>query len=100
MQESQIFKKYLSVYSNKNIDQYNTFLSSYVSGTDITLWDSNIPFSDVYYAKCRQDYRNSYDMAWNCANPLHSGYVVVEMYADMLLNAICNPFLDLDSMYC
>ncbi|KAK8405206.1 hypothetical protein O3P69_001639 [Scylla paramamosain] len=100
VQESQIFKKYLNIYSNNIIDQYNTFFSSYVSGTDITLWDSNIPFSDAYYVQCRQDYKNSYDMSWNCANPLHSGYVAVEMYINMLLNDICNPFLHLDSGYC
>ena len=100
LQESQIFKKHLNAYSNKNIDQYNTFFSSYVSGTDIILWDSNIPFSDVYYAQCRQHYRNSYDMSWNCANPLHTGYIIMEVYVNMLLNDICNPILDLDSLYC
>lgn len=100
LQESHIFKEYRNIYSNNNIDQYNTFLSLYVTGTDIILWDSNIPFSDMYHKQCKHNHRKTYDMTWNCADPMHSGYVIVEKYVDMLMNDVCNPFLDLDAEYC
>lgn len=99
-QERQIFKENGNIYSNNNIDQYNAFLTTYVTGTDIILWDSNIPFSDMYHAQCKHSNRKTYDMLWNCDDPLHSGYVIVEKYADMLLNDVCNPFLDLNDKYC
>lgn len=99
-QESRVFKKYHNIYSNSNIDQYNAFLSQYVTGTDIILWDSNIPLSDTYYQQCEHTHRKTYDMLWNCADPMHSGYVTVEKYVDMLINDVCNPYLDLDARYC
>lgn len=100
-QESGLFRKYRGVYSNNNIDLYNSFLSSCLTGTNIKVWDSNIPFSISYNAQCAQRNRNSFDMLWNCNNPLHTGYVMVEEYANIFLNEVCNSFIDqLDTSYC
>ncbi|XP_071536655.1 uncharacterized protein [Panulirus ornatus] len=100
IQESHIFKKYQGIYSNNNIDLYNSYLMKHFSDSSITLWDSNIPLSDIYYAKCRQNYKKSYDMLWICDNPLHTGFIMVEMYVNMLLNDVCNSFIDLDPTIC
>nr|XP_045594396.1 N-acetylneuraminate 9-O-acetyltransferase-like [Procambarus clarkii] len=100
IQELHIFKKYKGVYSNSNIDLYNNFVSSYLMDSSVTLWDSNIPFSKAYHANCVKSYRKSFDMLWDCDNPLHTGFVMVEKYADMFLNDICNSFINLDTTYC
>ncbi|KAK3872241.1 hypothetical protein Pcinc_022668 [Petrolisthes cinctipes] len=102
IQESGIFKEYTDIYSNHNIDQYNTFLSSFVKDTEIIPWNSNVLLSDLYHSQCRLHRRISYDKQWSCDNPLHTGYVMVEEYANMILNDVCNCYLGLDSrqIYC
>ncbi|KAK8729823.1 hypothetical protein OTU49_008342 [Cherax quadricarinatus] len=100
IQESHIFKKYQGAYSNNNIDLYNNFISSSLIGSSVAVWDSNIPFSQAYHAHCLTKYRKSFDMLWDCDNPLHTGFVMVEKYANMFLNDICNFYIDLDSTYC
>nr|XP_053655242.1 uncharacterized protein LOC128704211 [Cherax quadricarinatus] len=100
LKESHIFKKYQGAYSNNNIDLYNNFISSSLIGSSVAVWDSNIPFSQAYHAHCLTKYRKSFDMLWDCDNPLHTGFVMVEKYANMFLNDICNFYIDLDSTYC
>ncbi|XP_042239835.1 uncharacterized protein LOC121877932 isoform X2 [Homarus americanus] len=100
LQESRIFRKYRGIYSNSNIDLYNNFLSSYLTGSSITIWDSNIPFSDTYITQCVHGYKKSFDKLWDCGNPLHTGFIMIEKYANMFLNDVCNSYFDLNATYC
>nr|XP_027212796.1 uncharacterized protein LOC113805925 [Penaeus vannamei]XP_027212797.1 uncharacterized protein LOC113805925 [Penaeus vannamei] len=100
IQESHIFSDYQGIYSNRNIDRYNNYLRSILSTTKLLLWDSNIPFSKAYFSECEKNNRNSVDNTWNCDNPLHTGYIMVEEYANMILNDVCNPYLQLGEAFC
>ncbi|XP_063588820.1 uncharacterized protein LOC134765963 [Penaeus indicus] len=100
IQESHIYSEYQGIYSNQNIERYNNYLRSIISTTKLTLWDSNIPFSEAYFSECRKNNRNSLNKTWNCDNPLHTGYIMVEEYANMILNDVCNPYLQLGETFC
>ncbi|XP_037786329.1 uncharacterized protein LOC119582163 [Penaeus monodon] len=80
---------------------YNEIAVRELQGTGVTLWDSTLPLSVQYNDACIKMNKNTPPMFhWKCNDLSHLGYIVVEQFADMVYNAVCNKYLELDEDYC
>lgn len=80
---------------------YNEIAVRELHGTGMVLWDSTFPLSVQYNDACGKKKRNTPPLfRWKCNDSRHLGYIVVDQFANMIYNAICNKYLDLDDDYC
>lgn len=82
-------------------EMYNDIARQLLQGTGVVLWDSTLPLSVIYANECMKTRRLTpitYD--WKCHDVNHLGYIMLEQYADMVYNGICNRYLDLSDEYC
>ncbi|XP_037801394.1 uncharacterized protein LOC119596298 [Penaeus monodon] len=80
---------------------YNDIAVRELHGTGVTLWDSTIPLSAQYNDACAKKNRNTPPLfKWKCSDARHLGYIVVDQFANMVYNAVCNKYLDLDQDHC
>ncbi|XP_037786491.1 uncharacterized protein LOC119582347 [Penaeus monodon] len=88
-------------YSEKTIDLINRSAVHQLQGTGVIIWDSTVPLSVQYTDACLQHHKRTPPMfKWKCDDIGHLGYIFVDQVADMLYNAVCNKYLDLDEDYC
>ncbi|XP_068217871.1 uncharacterized protein [Palaemon carinicauda] len=77
--------------NNDNIDFYNDIARETLGGNHLELWDSAQPLSDLYNTECQKYDRNTPETEmWICRDKRHIGYIMIEQYLNMYLNAICN----------
>lgn len=68
------------------------------SGSEIAIWDSAIPLSEEYVKECQKEPKNIPGRWWVCKDKMHVGYIVIQEYLEMLLNYVCTPVLDSNSL--
>nr|XP_027217986.1 uncharacterized protein LOC113810564 [Penaeus vannamei] len=99
--DTQATRKRRFKYSEKTINLVNGMALHQLQGTGVTIWDSTLPLSVQYTDACLQHHKTTPPMfEWKCDDIGHLGYIFVEQVADMLYNAVCNEYLDLDEDYC
>ncbi|XP_069951726.1 uncharacterized protein [Cherax quadricarinatus] len=86
--------------SDENMDVYNSFSRFCLVGSEVAVWDSTVPLSSAYSQHCRKYNKISPDRTWRCDDGGHVGYIIIEKYVDMLMNYVCNRFLNLSDDYC
>ncbi|XP_047502023.1 uncharacterized protein LOC125047698 [Penaeus chinensis] len=80
---------------------YNEIAVRELQGTGVTVWDSTIPLSAQYNDACAKKNRNTPPLfRWKCNDARHLGYIVVDQFANMVYNALCNKYLDREGDYC
>ncbi|XP_047493536.1 uncharacterized protein LOC125042114 [Penaeus chinensis] len=88
-------------YSEETINLVNRRAVEQLQGTGVIVWDSTVPLSVQYTDACLQHHKRTPPMfKWKCDDIGHLGYIFVDQVADMLYNAVCNKYLDLDEDYC
>ncbi|XP_068237194.1 uncharacterized protein [Palaemon carinicauda] len=76
-------------FAQQLIDEYNAFAARLLRNTGVIVWDSCLPLSDMYVQECRRHPRNmKKSRHWLCNNKGHTGYIMVDQYANMVLNYI------------
>ncbi|XP_069989427.1 uncharacterized protein [Penaeus vannamei] len=82
--------------SVESIHTYNLIAREHLQGTGVTLWDSTLPLSVAYAHECLREQKTTPVLyTWKCHDDCHLGYLMLEQYADMVYNAVCNRFLGL-----
>ncbi|KAG7159492.1 uncharacterized protein LOC121877330 [Homarus americanus] len=85
----------------KNLQLYNSIVRESLEGTGVILWDSTLPLSQAYTSECVLRPKSLFpSYSWKCFDENHVGYIVVEQYADMILNDVCNKYMNLKPEYC
>nr|XP_045606320.1 uncharacterized protein LOC123763254 [Procambarus clarkii] len=87
-------------HNNVVTDQFNSLAREWLSGSGVLVWDSTLPLANQYVQQCIKHHRQTPDNTWKCNDVYHVGYIVIEQYADMLMNYICNRFLGVGDKYC
>lgn len=83
------------------IEKYNQIARETLDGTGVVVWDSTLPLSRAYTLECLAHPKTTPDTFWwKCNDKRHVGYILVDQYADMLLNYACNTHINLDSHFC
>ncbi|XP_047483366.1 uncharacterized protein LOC125035182 [Penaeus chinensis] len=80
---------------------YNSIAVQQLQETGTVFWDSTLRLSIAYTEECVRSNRiTPATNEWNCGDPGHIGYIMLDQYADMIYNAFCNRFLNLTDDYC
>lgn len=88
-------------YTIRNFQRYNSLARQAMKGTGVVVWDSTIPLSLNYVRKCHTHPEDTpVTFWWKCEDKTHVGYILVEQFADMVLNTLCNTYLGLGDDYC
>nr|XP_053642205.1 uncharacterized protein LOC128695555 [Cherax quadricarinatus] len=91
----------IAVNSRSNYGLYNKVVVEELAGTGVIIWDSTLPLSRVYTVYCETYPRNTPPMNhWKCGDAGHVGYILVDQYADMIINDYCNKYFNLGKNYC
>ncbi|XP_064098417.1 uncharacterized protein LOC135209633 [Macrobrachium nipponense] len=83
------------------IDSFNNATNDIFADTKVVVWDSNLPLTDMYNDECLRHPRSQKGQRlWACEDKGHIGYIVINQYANMLLNSICNAAMEAGADYC
>ncbi|XP_045623356.1 uncharacterized protein [Procambarus clarkii] len=90
-----------AINTRSNYPLYNKAALEELSGTGVIIWDSTLPLSRAYTLRCEaQPLHTPPWHHWNCLDPGHVGYILVDQYADMIINDYCNKYLNLGQDFC
>ena len=58
----------------------------------VQIFDAFFPLQERYNQLCRKyNFPNGLTKDWECLDKMHTGFIVNDHYAQMLLNYVCNP---------
>ncbi|XP_045623357.1 uncharacterized protein [Procambarus clarkii] len=91
-----------AINTQSNYPLYNNAAMEALSGTGVIIWDSTVPLSRAYNVRCMTPplLHTPPWHHWNCLDKAHVGYILVDQYADMIINDYCNKFLNLGPEFC
>ncbi|XP_045623359.1 uncharacterized protein [Procambarus clarkii] len=90
-----------AMHTRSNYPLYNKAALEELSGTGVIIWDSTLPLSRAYTLRCEaQPLHTPPWHHWNCLDRGHVGYILVDQYADMIINDYCNKYLNLGQDFC
>ncbi|XP_069177056.1 uncharacterized protein [Procambarus clarkii] len=90
-----------AINTRSNYPLYNKAALAALSGTGVIIWDSTVPLSRAYILRCEAQLLHTPPWHhWNCLDPYHVGYILVDQYADMIINDYCNKYLNLGKDFC
>ncbi|XP_045623360.1 uncharacterized protein [Procambarus clarkii] len=90
-----------AINTRSNYPLYNKAALEELSGTGVIIWDSTLPLSRAYTLRCEaQPLHTPPWHHWNCLDKGHVGYILVDQYADMIINDYCNKYLNLGQDFC
>ncbi|XP_069179627.1 uncharacterized protein [Procambarus clarkii] len=83
--------------SFRNYVLYNKIAVQELSGTGVIIWDSTRPLSTDYAHHCikNPEMQTPPYFYWKCQDLGHVGYILVDQYADMIINDFCNKHLNI-----
>nr|XP_045619620.1 uncharacterized protein LOC123771213 [Procambarus clarkii] len=86
-----------AVKSIRNYVLYNKIAVQELSGTGVIIWDSTRPLSTDYAHHCikNPEMQTPPYFYWKCQDLGHVGYILVDQYADMIINDFCNKHLNI-----
>lgn len=88
-------KEVLKTHSNYVL--YNEIAVQELAGTGVVVWDSTVPLSDGYARECIRSPNKQTPpyFHWKCQDLGHVGFILVDQYADMVINDFCYKHLNL-----
>ncbi|XP_063597975.1 uncharacterized protein LOC134774583 [Penaeus indicus] len=90
LQVAYIEKPRVKSFTVDHIREYNALYKQALENTGVVFWDSTLPLSRAYNQECLRNPRHFGDtLWWMCKDVVHVGYILVNQYADMVLNAAC-----------
>ncbi|XP_069192084.1 uncharacterized protein [Procambarus clarkii] len=90
-----------AINTRSNYPLYNKAAVAALSGTGVIIWDSTVPLSRAYTLRCEAQLLHTPPWHyWNCQDPCHVGYILVDQYADMIINNYCNKYMNLGQDFC
>nr|XP_053644280.1 uncharacterized protein LOC128696872 [Cherax quadricarinatus] len=92
---------------NDTIPFTDSWLWRQLRSTGAWQWDSSLPFNLANVRECHQlsmkhilTLMAMANLWWKCKDPHHSSYETNSVEIQMLLNLLCNPYLDTAKQYC
>ncbi|XP_069158486.1 uncharacterized protein [Procambarus clarkii] len=90
-----------AINTRSNYPLYNKAALEELSGTGVIIWDSTLPLSRAYTLRCEAQHLHTPPwLHWNCRDIGHVGYILVDQYADMIINDYCSKYLHLGPDFC
>ncbi|XP_069956564.1 uncharacterized protein [Cherax quadricarinatus] len=85
-----------AVRTHSNYVLYNEIAVQELAGTGVVVWDSTVPLSDGYARECIRSPNKQTPpyFHWKCQDLGHVGFILVDQYADMVINDFCYKHLN------